>query len=446
VVLDASRWESSDRLPTEQLDWLAADLSKAADAKHTFVFYHRPYWDGTTSQGKPDTLHKLFLRYGVDAVFAGHAHWYSSGAYDGIRYTTVGSSGAAAEPGPTGIRYHHLLVDTDTGGITVTPVLLGGERREWDDVTDEELRLFVASRPPVLKLPEPVVVGPDLTVRDTTTVVVTNTSLTDSLEGTLTWDTPAGWTIVPREVAVGVQPNARVEKAFAVKNSGRLSPVPTVALVLADAPEGTAPVRRSLHVVRVAEVMPTAIPPVIDGSVADQCWRNPVTELLDADGGPAKTDSTHFYFTYDSANLYLAAVCFDPAVAMVKAQASGRDGAADEDDCVGYLFRPDTGRADVFQVFFNATGAVLDRAMAVNGDSVVCPGLTWDGDYTVNTLRGIGFWSIEVKVALPVELIRARPGGVWGVDFRRKQPGRNAKGDWQPTGYDPRALGLLLFR
>jgi hypothetical protein len=185
---------------------------------------------------------------------------------------------------------------------------------------------------------------------------------------------------------------------------------------------------------------------VIDGRVVDKCWRNPVTHLLDSAGGPAKTDSTRFYFAYDSANLYLAAVCFDPAVTTVKAQASGRDGAVDEDDCVCYLFRPDTSKADVFQVLFNATGAVFDQAMSVNEQGVVCPGPAWDGDYTVKALLGIGFWSIEVRVALPVELVRAGPGEAWGVDFRRKQPGRNASADWQPTGHDPSALGLLLFR
>ena len=264
VVLDASRWESSDRLPCEQLDWLAADLGKSANSRYTFVFYHRPYWDGTTDVGNPDTLHKLFLRYGVDAVFAGHAHSYSSGTYDGIRYTVVGSSGAAAESGPTGILYHHLLVDAGTGGITITPVLLGGERREWDDVTDEDLRSFAPSRPPVLRLAAPVVVGPDLKVRGTTTVVVTNPSLTDSLKGMLTWDTPAGWTVGPAEVVVSVQPDARVEKVFEVQNSGRLSPVPAACLVTADAPGSSARFKRSLRVVRVAEAMPTAEPPVGD--------------------------------------------------------------------------------------------------------------------------------------------------------------------------------------
>jgi len=208
----------------------------------------------------------------------------------------------------------------------------------------------------------------------------------------------------------------------------------------------SAPVRRSLQVARVAQVMPSAEPPVIDGSAADKCWRNPVTDLLDADGGLAKIDSTRFFFAYDSADLYLAAVCFDPAVTAIKAQASGRDGAVDEDDCVGYFFQPDTSKGDVFHVLFNPAGAVFDEAIAVIEKGEASSSPARDGDYTVKALVGDGFWSIEVKVALPVELVRAGPGEVWGVNFQRKQPGRNADASWQPTGHDLSALGLLLFR
>jgi len=41
--------------------------------------------------------------------------------------------------------------------------------------------------------------------------------------------------------------------------------------------------------------------------------------------------------------------------------------------------------------------------------------------------------------------VSAKPGDVWGLNFRRKQPGRKANADWQPISYDPHGLGLMLI-
>jgi hypothetical protein len=168
--------------------------------------------------------------------------------------------------------------------------------------------------------------------------------------------------------------------------------------------------------------------------------------MLDPDGSSARTDSVRFYFAYDSANLYLAVVCFDTAVATIRAQASGRDGAVAEDDCVGYLFQPDTGRGDVFHVLFNPVGVVFDEAIGVSDQGVATSVPAWDGDCAAQTLVVDGCWSIEVRVQLPVELIEPGPGMAWGVNFERRQPGRNANAVWQPTSPDPSTFGLLLFR
>ena len=96
IVLDVSRWEFGDALPKREMTWLTDDLKQNQSAAHTFVFFHKPYWIESLEQNKPDTLHQLFVRYGVDAVFNGHYHEYFSGTRDGIMYTAVGSSGAGS--------------------------------------------------------------------------------------------------------------------------------------------------------------------------------------------------------------------------------------------------------------------------------------------------------------------------------------------------------------
>jgi len=59
---------------------------------------------------------------------------------------------------------------------------------------------------------------------------------------------------------------------------------------------------------------------------------------------------------------------------------------------------------------------------------------------------GPGFWSIEAKIPLAQVNATAKPGDVWGLNFRRKQPGSKANADWQtPISSDPATFGYLEF-
>ena len=82
--------KDEDTLFDEQLDWLKRDLAVNKDARHTFVFMHRPMWDKPGVQWE-ERIHPLLARYGVDYVFAGHAHKYEDcGVRDGVQYTISG--------------------------------------------------------------------------------------------------------------------------------------------------------------------------------------------------------------------------------------------------------------------------------------------------------------------------------------------------------------------
>jgi 3',5'-cyclic AMP phosphodiesterase CpdA len=447
IGLDVSRWESSDKLPPEQLDWLAADLKQAAKARYTFVFLHKPFWDGTVTEGKPDTLHKLFVEYGVDAVFAGHYHQCFGGTYDGIKYTVLGSSGGYTDPGPTGIEYHWTAVTIDDKkGIEITPVLLGGERRAWDDVNAADMRAIGRNELKGLRFNEPVRAGADLEVAGAATLSISNLSLTDAVSDSLRWDVPEGWSVTPSNAAVQVAPGAEDRMTFAVICGARPFPAPTVSLRLPYAPGKTSVVKRTLRVARTASGTTTMTPPVIDGDLNEKCWQNPETRFFDYEGGPAKTDSARFYFAADSANLYLAAVCFDPAVNTLKSQATGQDGGVYNDDCVGYFLQPDTAKGDIYQVYFNPGGIAFDQKITVSDKGEMNTDPKWNGTYEVKTRLGKGQWRIEAKIPLAQFGATAKPGQAWGLNFRRKQPGRKANADWQPVSYDPSAFGLLLFK
>ena len=446
VVLDASRWESSDNLPSEQLDWLAADLAKAAKAKYKFVFYHKPFWTATTAEGKPDTLHSLFKKYGVNAVFNGHIHEYFSATFDGIKYTAIGSSGGETEPGPTGILYHWAMVTVDNKGITITPVLLGGEKRAWDDVTWSDVQSVDRNTLAGLRFRKPVLVGEDLTAADTVTLIVKNQPLETPLQDTLRWDAPAGWSVSPRKTAVSVAPGAEAQYRFAVAGAGRPFPAPKLTLRFPYAKGKSCPVTASLDVARAANCSFVKKPPVIDGKVDEKLWQKPVTHLFTNDSEAMKTDSVRFYFAADSANLYLAAVCYDPHPDSVRAKATERDKGVHLDDCVGWFLAPDTSKGTIYQIYFNPNAVVLDQKITVSPEGKMDADMAWNANVDVKTAKGKNYWSVEARLPLAQFGVTAKPGDAWGLNFRRKQPGRKANADWQPISYDPHGLGLLFIK
>ena len=86
-------------LDRQQFEWLADDLKKSKNAKNRFVFLHRPSWQPVfTSEPAAafwkDYLHPLFVKNQVDAVFAGHLHFYRDyGTMDGVKYYGLANCG-----------------------------------------------------------------------------------------------------------------------------------------------------------------------------------------------------------------------------------------------------------------------------------------------------------------------------------------------------------------
>ncbi len=447
IVLDASRWEASDSLPAEQLDWLAQDLAAAGKARYKFVFFHKPFWTASVAEGKQDTLHSLFRTYGVNAVFNGHNHYYFGATYDGIKYTAVGSSGGATEPGPTGILYHWTLVTVDNRkGITIQPELLDGETREWDDVTWSDIQSVDRNMLAGLRFRKPVLVANDMTAADTVTLVVRNQPLATPLADTLRWTVPFGWNVSPETMAVSVAPGAEAEYRFAVAGAGRPFPTPRVTLRFPYAKGKSCPVTASLDVARTAQCSFVKKPPKVDGKVIEQLWRRPVMDLFTNDSEAMGTDSVRFYFAADTANLYLAAVCFDPHPDSVRANATERDKGVHLDDCVGWFLAPDTAKGTIYQVYFNPNAVVLDQKITVSPEGKMDVDMAWNADVTVKAAKGKEYWSVEARLPLAQFGTRAKPGDVWGLNFRRKEPGKKANADWQPITYDPHGLGLLFIK
>jgi len=447
IALDASRWETADAMPGEQITWLIQDLKKSKKAKRTFVFLHKPFFLDAALQGNPDTLQRIFQNLGVDAVFAGHTHSYVSGELNGVLYTNVGSSGGATIPGPTGLLYHYTWVTVDKNGIHIAPVKMGSVLA-WEEFTLDQSLVTLRIDNRGVAFPKPCFLDERLRIKDTIlTVTLNNLHEAEAMADTLRWNVPKGWRVFPEGDVVSIPGLGSADYVFKIKNAGELYPLPSFSVRFPYAPGKTYRVNRPLPIARTVDCKKADNPPVIDGKIDDACWSVPVTRFFDGDGGPMPTDSAWFYFAYDEGSLYLAARCRDRDIAGLAAKSIDHDGPIYNEDCVGYFFQPDTAQGIIYQIYFNPLGTAFDQQItyALTGESGSDFG--WNGEYEVKSQGTESEWIVEVRIPLDQLKAAARGGDVWRVNFRRKQPRLKAAADWlTPITYDPRTYGFLKFK
>jgi len=123
IVLDNSFQNRFDRT---QFEWLKKELS-SSQAKHKFVFMHRPTFDPSeiyqdyTMSGREVTqeLMRLFTKFKVDYVFAGHIHGYARAERDGVIYIVTAGAGAPLYlPAGMGGFYNYVRVSVDNGKVS----------------------------------------------------------------------------------------------------------------------------------------------------------------------------------------------------------------------------------------------------------------------------------------------------------------------------------------
>ncbi len=88
----------SNYMDAKQLTWLEKQLKDAGNKDWKICFFHHTLYSTAKAHGSAVELRSLlepmFIKYGVDAVFAGHDHVYERiHPQEGIYYFTEGSSG-----------------------------------------------------------------------------------------------------------------------------------------------------------------------------------------------------------------------------------------------------------------------------------------------------------------------------------------------------------------
>jgi hypothetical protein len=446
VVLDNSRWDTQDEFPQEQIEWLRNDLATSGDACYTLVFFHQPFWYRTLGSGSDDIIHNVLKEHGVDAVFTGHFHAYFSGEFDGIKYTSLGSSGGGARESATGLHYHFGWVTIDGEGVHAVPIEKGAVR-PWDDQTVEERRTSNTVRNFALRFDQPIGVGDDLSLTDNVFAITLENRLPNiEYADTLRWELPNGWAIEPTEYAFAFSGNESETAEFSITAPDSLYPLPTVTARLPFAAGKTVDVMHTLEIARTATCVRANEPVVIDGELNESCWQKPQSVLLGYEGELSEQDSAAFCFAYDNNNLYLAVYSVEAVMDSLVAQLTERDAAVYTEDAVGLLYQPNPPNGDVFQFYGNPLGTVYDQHIARQSDGYWFAMSAWNGEYEVKTSRGDDYFILEARLPLDQVGAAAKSGDRWRVNFRRKQARLHSAAALQvPWDYDPSTFGELVF-
>jgi len=445
VFLDNSRLDTWANLSKEQMKWLKKDLKKNRKATYTFVFYHKPFWFETIADGKPGILHDIFLKYGVDAVFTGHYHRYFSGKYDGILYTSLGSSGGGSQPAPTGLHYHFAWVTVDEQDIHIAPIKMGSVLT-WDDITAADWYRIAEIYSTGIEFAASTELSDELILIDSVVTVNVNNSSNVAFQDELAWEIPEGWTIDPVHMELSIPAGELINVSFNIHHSGRVKSIPKLSVDFPYAPDKTTEIEKTLSFTRTVNAGSVGDKPIIDGKISELIWKNPITHFFGTKGGLMDIEPVEFYFAHDEANLFIAARCSESAMDSLAAKSIERDGPVYGEDCVGFFFQPDRNLKTIYQVYFNPLGIVFDQRIVINDDNRYEVDREWNGTYEIKTVKGDGFWSIEARIPFSELGVEGTSEREWGINFRRKQARMKSTADWlYPISYDPSTFGVLVL-
>lgn len=135
VILDSEKGRG--RIADEQWSWLESSLSHSSE-RLKLVFIHQPLFlpgdslkTGRAMDKYPadrDNLHRLFLKTGVKAVFAGHDHRYDRREKDNILYAITGGGGAPIYAfKDQGGYFHYVWISVQTGRMDGEVIDLEGQ-------------------------------------------------------------------------------------------------------------------------------------------------------------------------------------------------------------------------------------------------------------------------------------------------------------------------------
>jgi hypothetical protein len=445
VILDVSTEYKSENLPQQTITWLEDELSKADRYANTFVFYHKPFWCEDFSSQRPNLLHDIFRRNGVEAVFTGHYHRHFYTERDGIRYFGVTSSGGSLPSGgrSKGCFYSYLLARVEGDSLEVR-LLEPGFGESPGVVTMQDAMEIAALESDAVEIQALEIPGVTLEGTAKVQIGIKNPGST-TLRDTARWIASGDWVVEPLHHYVEVPPGETGTMTAYLSNQGNLFPVPRLELSMAYG-DGQAieiskplPLKRLLHADRREEV------PELDGHLEDFWKRSPAEKrFFGAATAKAPFDSTSLWVCHDGEYIYLAVEALESDPSQLVSEVDTRDGFGGYDDYVLVLLEPEIGSGVFYQVAVNPAGTIFDKHIEICPFGTYVQDNSWDAPLLVGTEIYSDRWIAEVGIPIASLGPRAKESTRWGFNFRRSHKHLGANSDFQvPLWYGSDRLGLL---
>jgi hypothetical protein len=220
IVLFTEEYDDTGKhigIGTEQRAWLLKDLDASKDAKHTFLFFHKPaFYDG--SWGWAEIEKALAGR--PASVFAGHTHDYNQFERAGINYHVFSTTGGAQNGDLYAGGFYHYALVTVTGGKVSVAIIRVGAVLPDTLLSSDRLKAIGDAREQMKEVRLTVPRGAK-TVGQPLEVNVPN-PLPGTVNGTLEWEIPSGspWKVEPKELPISVAGGAAQKLRFNVTLEG----------------------------------------------------------------------------------------------------------------------------------------------------------------------------------------------------------------------------------
>jgi hypothetical protein len=132
----------SNYMDDKQLQWLEKELAASGSDWKIAFFHHPPYSSGGTHGSATvlrDQIEPLFVKYGVNAVFTGHEHFYERiTPQKGIAYFVSGSSAKLREGDIGESPFKAVGFDQ---GFTFMLIEIDGDNLSYQTITDKGLTI-----------------------------------------------------------------------------------------------------------------------------------------------------------------------------------------------------------------------------------------------------------------------------------------------------------------
>ena len=175
----------------------------------------------------------------------------------------------------------------------------------------------------------------------------------------------------------------------------------------------------------------TAVPPVVDGRLDEECWQETTTfeDFVSAGSYGEKTglakERTTARLVYDGRSLYVAFKCLESNIAGLRANIEEQDGKLEGDDSVGVFLDANHDRQTYYYVFANSAAVCAEKKASYGIRE------EWNPEIQVKTGVGDDSWVVEMAIPFSELGVNSPRGKTWGVNFvRNHRAGMDDKYRW----------------